>query len=66
MAQLMTNLMGPVMTTAARRDKAIDLARRLNWMDRIFEEWMRAPPLRRTFGLAGTAGPHLRRRVPGC
>jgi HSP20 family protein len=39
------------MSAPARRERGVDLTRRLNWMDRIFVERMRSLPMRRPFGL---------------
>ena len=43
---------GLLMSAPARRERGVDLAHRFNWMDRIFDEWMRSLPMRRPFGLA--------------
>ncbi|GEL18815.1 Hsp20/alpha crystallin family protein [Pseudonocardia asaccharolytica] len=40
------------MSMVSRRERGTDLARRFNWMDRVFEEWMRSLPMRRPFGLS--------------
>ncbi|MFC5993760.1 Hsp20/alpha crystallin family protein [Pseudonocardia hispaniensis] len=39
------------MSMMSRRERGSELARRFNWMDRVFEEWMRSLPMRRPFGL---------------
>jgi HSP20 family protein len=39
------------MSTLMRRGRGTDVATRFNWMDRVFEEWMRSLPMRRPFGL---------------
>jgi HSP20 family protein len=40
------------MSSLMRRDRGGDVANRLNRMDRFLDEWMRALPVRRPFGLS--------------
>lgn len=40
------------MSGLMRRDRGGDVTNRLNRMDRFFDEWMRALPVRRPFGLS--------------
>jgi HSP20 family protein len=39
------------MSSLIRRDRGSDVASRFSRMDRLFDEWMRALPMRRPFGL---------------
>jgi HSP20 family protein len=39
------------MSSLMRRERGAELASRFAWMDRLFDEWMRALPMRRPFAM---------------